>query len=233
MKRASRGAIAVVDQRVGAVGGDDRRVARDAGRLRGRCRRRGSASAAERREQAFWRRVMPMSSAGDDSTSASTSRCQAGRGDSSAAGDEARGDHAAQAVAEQDERAGAPRRGPRRAPPPGRRAGRRRRRAGRARPGSRRGRAGRSRRRSSRLAFRPRRDVRVAADVLAEAVDDDNRPPGVGGRPVAARAAPARRGFESSVPSLTSHAMTDTSTNSSHFRTRTASPTCSSTGPSA
>ena len=31
-----------------------------------------------------------------------------------------------------------------------------------------------------------RRDVRVATDVLAEAVDDDNRSPGVGGWPVAA-----------------------------------------------
>ena len=31
-----------------------------------------------------------------------------------------------------------------------------------------------------------RRDVRVATDVLAQAVDDDNRSPGVGGRPVAA-----------------------------------------------
>ncbi len=32
-----------------------------------------------------------------------------------------------------------------------------------------------------------RRDMRVAADVLAQAVDDDNRPPGIGGRPVAPR----------------------------------------------
>ena len=56
----------------------------------------------------------------------------------------------------------------------------------------------------------PRRDVRVATDVLAEAVDDDNRPPGVGGRPVAAHQRHAVTGLNRPSHRSPSPTMTDT-----------------------
>ena len=55
-----------------------------------------------------------------------------------------------------------------------------------------------------------RRDVRVATDVLAEAVDDDNRPPGVGGWPVAAHQRHAVTGSNRPSHRSPSTTMTDT-----------------------
>ena len=124
-----------------------------------------------------------MSSAGDEHD-ASTSRRHAGAGDFERAGDESRGDQTAEAVAEEHERAACLRtHGVEHRREVGEQivVGRQPAALARARavaalvdaddaPAAR---------------IQPRRNVRVSADVLAEAVDDDNRSPGVAGRPVA------------------------------------------------
>ena len=143
----------VVDERIGAVGGDDRRRRARCRSRRGRCRRRGWASAPRAS------RATPLRAASCRCRApATTARAHRRRAARPAAATRARRRRSARRPGRRgcgragraagrlgahgvDDRA------------PGRRAGRRRRRAGRARPRSRRGRAGRSRRRSSRLAF--------------------------------------------------------------------------------
>ena len=196
MKRDQPRRDPVVDERIGAVRRRRRPASREIRlRRRGRCRRRGSASAGRASRAArFWPVVMPMSSAGDDSTSASTSRRHGGRGVSSAP--------ATKRAATRP-----PRLWPSSTSGP-RDAWRGRRRCTAARSASRSSSAAepaalaRARAVAALVVaddapaarIQPRRDVRVAADVLAEAVDDDNRSPGAAGRPVAAAAAPGRRG---------------------------------------
>ena len=135
-----------------------------------------------------------MSSAGDDSTSASTSRVPGRPRRLERAGDEARRDQAAEAVAEQDA-AGRGR--------SARTASMHRRQVGEQVVAGGEPAALAVARAVAALVVaddapaagvQARRDVRIAADVLAEAVDDDNRPPGVGRTASRAAAASGRRG---------------------------------------
>ena len=198
----------VVHQRVGLVGRD-----RPPGRARstpasGRCRPRGSASAGRARASSAFcsgahrRDRAPATTA----RSASTGRDQASAGASAPATKRAATSPPRLCPSSTSGPPGCSARTASMHAAPGRPAGRRRRRAGRARLASRRGRGGRSRRRASRAALKKRGDVRVAADVLAQAVNEDNR--------AARRLAAATRGRAASMPSRVSICLLSTRTSS-------------------